>query len=157
MKQRVTTNRSLQITKRHLPHWTVEGATYFVTFRFRQGVMDKSERLIVLQHIKNGDDRFYDLAAAVVMPDHVHVVFRPGQGYALSRIMKGMKGVSARLINESRNRRGTVWQNESYDHIIRSQNELIQKISYMLNNPVKEGLTDDPWTYDGWFCNLDLR
>jgi len=34
--------------------------------------------------------------------------------------------------------------NESWDRIVRDQTELNEKLSYMLNNPVKKGLTEDP-------------
>jgi hypothetical protein len=63
--------------------------------------------------------------------------------------------VSAWKINKSRNQAGHVWQDESYDRIVRDQAELIREFYYMLYNPVKKGLTNDPWRYHGWWCNPD--
>jgi hypothetical protein len=66
-----------------------------------------------------------------------------------------MKGVSARLVNESRGKYGSLWQDESWDRIVRDQAEFDEKLQYMLNNPVKRGLVEDPWTYDGWYYNAE--
>jgi thiamine-phosphate pyrophosphorylase len=149
--------QNLEIKRRHLPHWRLEGSAYFVTFRLLAGVLNASERTIVLDHIKAGDDRFYRLFAAVVMPDHAHVLLRPNEGVELSRILKGIKGASARLVNVSRGSSGSVWQDESWDRIMRDQTEFDEKLEYMLNNPVKKGLVTDPWEYDGWYYNPGAR
>jgi putative transposase len=143
----------LKITKRNLPHWTMDGAIYFVTFRTKTGMLSFEEQEIVFRHIKRGNKKFYVLIAVVVMPDHVHLIFRPFKKYTLIRVMKGIKGVSARLINEDRNMRGTVWQDESYDRIIRNEEELQQKIRYMSLNPVKAELVEKPEDYPFWFYN----
>jgi len=145
--------KGLKITRRKLPHWTLKGATYFVTFRTLRGELSVGEQKTVLEHIKEGDGKFYELIAVVIMPDHIHILLIPMEGYALSRIMKGVKGVSAHKINLIRKTKGNVWQDESYDRIIRDQEELNEKLNYMLNNPVKKGLTDDPWNYHGWYFN----
>ena len=143
----------LRITRRNLPHWTVEGAIYFVTFRLKSGVLSSADQRIVFNHIKRGDGKFYILIAVVVMPDHVHLIFKPLKEYSLSRVMKGIKGVSARLVNKSRNSRGPLWQDESYDRIMRNAGELHQKINYMYYNPGRAGLIEDPDEYPFWYYN----
>ena len=143
----------ITIRRRKLPHWVLKGATYFITFRAIQRELSVDEQKIVLEHIKEGDDKFYELIAAVIMSDHVHVLLTPRENITLSRIMKGIKGVSAHKINMLRKTKGNVWQDESYDRIIRDQGELTEKLNYMLNNPVKKGLTDDIWNYHGWYFN----
>lgn len=146
---------TLQITRRHLPHWQLDGSTYFVTFRLAAGELTPPERRIVLDHVKSGAGTFYTLIAATVMPDHVHLLFSPKQEEDLSRIMKGIKGVSAHLLNRYRASRGKVWQVESFDRIVRDQKELDEKLEYMLNNARKKDLVEDPWTYDGWYYNKE--
>jgi REP element-mobilizing transposase RayT len=148
-----TSADGLIIKRRKLPHWTLGGATYFVTFRTLQRELSVDEQKIVLEHVKEGEGKFYELIAEVVMPDHTHILLSPLKGYGLSRIMKGVKGVSAHKINQLRKTKGNVWQDESYDRIIRDQKELDEKLNYMLNNPLKKGLTDDPWNYHGWYFN----
>ncbi|MEZ6126994.1 MAG: transposase [Planctomycetaceae bacterium] len=145
----------LERRRRNLPHWTMEGSCYFVTFRLATGTLTEQERMIVLDHIKAGDKQFYLLAAAVIMPDHVHLLLRPQTGYSLSRVMKGIKGVSARLINQHRNRTGTIWQDESWDRIVRDQAEFEEKLNYMADNPVKAELVKHIDHYPAFYSGPD--
>jgi putative transposase len=147
----------LQITRRRLPHWTLEGSTYFITFHLLSGTLADDEVRLVLEHLRSGDGRFYRLAAAVVMPEHVHLLLRPLGNITLSRIMKGIKGVSARRLNQRRGAAGTVWQKESWDRIVRGPEEFEEKLQYMFNNPLKAGLTTDPTTYQGWHIDPDFQ
>jgi REP element-mobilizing transposase RayT len=140
----------LRITRRNLPHWILEGAIYFETFRVLTGVLPDEEMAITYEHIKKGNSRFYLLIALVVMPNHVHMLLKPLEKYDLSRIMKGTKGVSSRLINTHRNATGNVWQDESFDRIVRDLKELHEKINYMYMNPVKAGLVEGPDDYPFW-------
>lgn len=153
--QHPASDRALKKTHRRLPHWAREGSTYFVTFRMAEGELGAKERKIVLDHAKHGAGKFYALAAVVVMPDHVHLLLQPRRAFDLSRVLKGMKGVSARLVNDSRGEHGNLWQDESCDRIMRDQAEFDEKLDYMLNNPVKRGLVEDPWAYDGWYYNAE--
>lgn len=141
----------IKIRRRNLPHWTLEGATYFISFRLIQGQLSASEVKLVLEHIKSGDKNYYDLLAVVVMPDHVYAVLQPRSGVELKRIMKGIKGASARKINLARGSQGSLWQDESYDRIVRDQEDLEEKLQYILNNPIKESLAQDPFDYPGLY------
>lgn len=147
----------VQVSRRSLPHWRLKGSTYYLTFRILRGASELApvERQIVLSHLKGGDGLYYDLVAVVVMPDHVHALLRPREGIDLPRITKGVKGVSARLVNEARGTRGSLWQDESWDRIVRDQDELDEKLQYMLDNPVRKGLVADGWDYDGWYVNQE--
>jgi len=143
----------IKITRRNLPHWTADGCTYFVTFYTRKTVFNENEQRIILSHIKEGDGIFYNCYAVIVMPDHVHLLLRPNEKISLSRIMHGIKGVSAHKINLYRNTRGAIWQKESYDRIVRDEKEFDEKLNYMYNNPIKKGLTENSWNYIGWWYN----
>ncbi len=146
----------LRITRRRLPHWALEGRIYFVTFRLSREPLTSAEVRLVRNHIIAGHNQFYDLLAVTVMPDHVHLLLRPKQGKTLSQVMKGIKGVAAWRLNADRGRKGSVWQDESFDRIVRDQAELLEKLQYMFLNPVKVGLTDRPWEYEGWFLSEEL-
>jgi len=153
-------NEELKITKRTLPHYTYPDATYFITFCVYYSDLSKDEQIIVLEHLKDGHNKFYDLISAVVMKDHVHLIIHPRDDYELSRIMKGIKGVSSKKLNEFRREKGIherfSWQKESYDRIIRNEFELKETLNYMYNNPVNKGYTDDAENYHGWFVCYDL-
>jgi putative transposase len=81
---------------------------------------------------------FYDLFAYVVMSNHVHIVIRPH--VELSVVMRWLKGRTARVANRILGRAGKpFWNEESYDHIIRSHAELLNTINYIEQNPVRAG------------------
>ena len=112
-----------------------------------------SEQNMVVKHIQGGKDKFYLLVAVMVMPDHVHIILMPFKGSTLTKVMKGVKGVSSHKINLTRKNKNRNWQDESFDRIIRHRKELIEKVNYMFKNPIKAGLTVNPWEYHGWYYN----
>ena len=142
----------LEIHTRHLPHWTQEGAVYFITFNVASANLTVREMLIVRDHIAAGHNKFYRLFAVQVMSSHIHLIIQPKPAYSLSRIMNGMKGVTSRLVNKSRSARGHLWREESYDRIIRDEKELLEKMKYMYENPIKAGIVDEGDDWLGWFA-----
>lgn len=122
------------------------GSTYFITFRLKTGELSIAERKVVFEHILDGRDPFYSLYALVVMPDHVHVLVKPNDQIRLSRMMQGMKGVTARKINRSRGSNGPIWLGESYDRIIRDEADAIEKQNYIVQNPVRAQIVER-WQY----------
>ncbi len=99
------------------------------------------------------------LHTAVVIPDHVHMQMTPywneaGDTYGLAWIMKGIKGSSARSVNRALSRKGSLWQDESFDHELRSDESIRQKCEYISMNPVRSGLVaspdDYPWLWREW-------
>ena len=149
-------NDELTITKRNLPHWFINNSVYFITFRTKKITLSEEERCSVLRHIVEGNNKYYTLFVAVVMPDHCHLIVKPDKNYSLSRILKGIKGVTARNINKIRCKKGSLWLDESFDRIIRNEEELKEKMEYILFNPVKKGLIEDPLLYKGLYINYDV-
>jgi REP element-mobilizing transposase RayT len=159
MDKKVT--RNLNITRRNLPHWQIGGSTYFVTWRLAQGDLSPAERDITLECIQHFHKVRYFVCAAVVMPDHVHLLIRPlerepGNWWDLLKLVGAMKGVSARKINLLRGTRGALWQDESFDRVIRQNDfEFREKYRYVCKNPYTAGLCkfDEsyPWL---WLVSL---
>jgi putative transposase len=139
-------------SRRNLPHWQLSGSTYFVSFRLKSGIILEDERRMVLDAIKHFHKIKYWVTAAVVMPDHVHLMLKPvaieyGANSSLSKILQGIKGFSAWEINKSRGTKGAIWQDESFDRIVRDHDEYLEKWQYIRNNPVKAGLCQGPEEY----------
>jgi REP element-mobilizing transposase RayT len=99
----------------------------------------------------------YNLPVAVVMQDHAHMIRTPlideirASVFSLAEIMKGIKGTSSHAINRKLRSHETIWQEESFDHVLRSSESLDAKIDYILQNPVRAGLvkmaTKYPWSW----------
>ena len=100
----------------------------------------------------------YLLHAYVVMPNHIHLLITPR--LALSRIMRGIKGVSARDANRILGRRGKAfWQDESYDHWVRDEAEFGKIRFYIEHNPVGAGLAKQPedWKWSSASTHTGLQ
>jgi valyl-tRNA synthetase len=138
--------------RRHLPHWELGGSTYFVTFRLAHGELTEAERQVTLDACQHWHGERADIHLAVVMPDHVHLLLTPrrdveGAWYRLVDLMQSIKSFSAHAINKIRGREGKVWQQESFDRIIRDEPELEDKWNYIRKNPVTAGLVERPEDY----------
>lgn len=125
--------------RRRLPHWRDEDAMYFVTWRLHSAQTDlnPAERTLVLNAVTYFADERYELLAAVVMNDHVHVVFRPFEGFELERIVHSWKSFASNEVMRGRGSMGPLWQDEYFDRIIRHERELNEKLKYIEGNPLK--------------------
>ncbi len=88
------------------------------------------------------DNERYELDAYVVMPNHVHAIIRPllSDDYRLENILGGWKSYSSRRINTLLGGAGNLWQEESFDRIIRDEEHLWRTLQYVGSNPGKSGL-----------------
>jgi REP-associated tyrosine transposase len=82
------------------------------------------------------------LHAAVIMPEHVHLLLTPlpndrGWPFPLQHILKLIKGASARGVNHLAGMEGPVWQDESFDHVLRSNESFEEELEYIRQNPVR--------------------
>ncbi len=125
--------------RRRLPHWRQDEVTYFVTWRLSlcQPELDSHERDLIVAAMKRFDVQRYELVAYVVMNDHVHALVRPLATYELKDILHSWKSYTARQMQRETNRRGQVWQHEYFDRIVRNDNELVEKLNYIVRNPWK--------------------
>jgi len=84
----------------------------------------------------------YRLHAFVVMPNHVHLLATPA--VALPKLTKSLKGITAKRANTMLALTGNpFWQEESYDHLVRSQSEFEKIRNYIEENPVRAGLVTE--------------
>ena len=109
----------------------------------------------------------YDLLSYVVMPSHFHWVFHPRTEWVQrqtsdekrtprERIMQSIKGYSANQCNGLLGFHGEFWQDESYDHVVRNDEEMWRIIEYIEQNPVKAKLVINPQDWR-WSSAYDRR
>jgi hypothetical protein len=166
--------------RRRLPHWIPDRSTVFVTWRLAgslpriaantspRGVLEEDQTLdqfargpmwlrdpriatIVANALRYGETvgEFYHLHAWVIMPNHVHVVWEPR--IAQSSILQWLNGRTSRVANRILGRTGLpFWQDESFDHWVRSSGEFQDLIEYVETNPVRAKLAETaeqwPWS-----------
>jgi putative transposase len=145
-----------KFTRRNLPHWQLGGSTYFATFRTKNVDLTPDLRALVLEACRHFDGQRFTLWAAVVMPDHVHLLLQPaerspGEWWSLTSILHSIKSFTANEINRQLGRRGALWQDETFDRVVRDEAELFEKWSYIRMNPVKRALCDSPAAWDALY------
>ena len=91
-------------------------------------------RDLVVKALRKSDGERYELGEHTVMPNHVHVLVRPLPGCELEGILHGWKGWTGRALNLTLRRRGRVWQDESYDRLVRDSTEFVLTARYIRNN-----------------------
>jgi alanyl-tRNA synthetase len=139
-------------SKRDSPHFERPWGKYFITCSTQDHlVLPDSSRQAVLDAILHFHGSRYILFAAVVMPDHAHLLIEPqpkeydADGHpifwSLGELMHSIKSFTAKAINQQLGRGGAVWQKESYDRLIRSDVDLGEKFDYIVTNPQRSGLT----------------
>jgi len=135
--------------RRNLPHLQRDYKPHFITFVTKnRRVLPDWAREIVLDCCTHDHDKKYNLRVAVVMPDHAHLILTPVTDefgrriFLLPEIMKAIKGTSSHAINRRLHSHEPIWQEESFDHVLRSAESLDAKIDYILQNPVRAGLVN---------------
>jgi len=143
--------RYAQDVTRRTEAWLDEGygACYFRDARWSD---DLQQRLMHCQGQR------YHIGSSVVMPNHCHLIIRPFEGFALEDQVGAMKAITAKHVNAAVGRTGDLWQQESYDRIIRDEEHLWRCLQYIGRNPANAGLlpqacrlwVDPDWVSQGW-------
>lgn len=111
---------------------------------------------VIVEALQYRDGKVYELLAYCVMPNHVHLVVTFGQDEKLQpanlpKVLHSLKRYTSGEINCLLNRQGALWQDESYDRVVRDDRELIRIIRYIAHNPVKAGFVTHweewQWTF----------
>src|SRR5947207_3053182 len=136
---------------RRLPHFERPWSKYAITFSTRnRRILSERARDVVLESIRRWDGRRYELFGACVMPNHVHLLIEPmverqnesGNSifFSLSKILHSIKSFTANRINKIERSNAPVWENESFDRMIRSERDLQEKFEYITRNPWDAGI-----------------
>ncbi|MEO7098671.1 MAG: transposase [Luteolibacter sp.] len=77
--------------------------------------------------------------AWVIMPNHVHLLFKPL--VPIEKLIQAWKSFSALKIGK-----GSIWQRNYRDTLIRDRDHFINAVRYIRNIPVKAGLSEDQFS-----------
>lgn len=133
-------------------HWLDQGSGRCVLGR-DDAAKEVAKSLLHFQH-----DR-YEVGCSVVMPNHVHAIVRPLKppAHDLEDILGSWKSYTARRINQlitdEESDPEKLWQDESYDRIIRDEEHLWRSLQYVARNPKKAGLSNEScylWLNPDW-------
>ncbi|HUX07901.1 MAG TPA: transposase [Acidobacteriota bacterium] len=138
-----------------------EQRIYFLTIctaRRKNIFADDGFASTVLQTIlESAGDNSVDLHCACIMPDHIHLVLEPYGGVSVDMFVGNIKGKISLFLRRV-GHKGPVWQASFHDHILRSREDPLDSIRYVLENPVRRGLVTGfrsyKWNWDKYgFCD----
>jgi REP element-mobilizing transposase RayT len=130
----------------------VSGAEYFITLCThdrKSGLTELAMRPDVLAAMQRlEDEEAWYLHAAVVMPDHVHLLVAIGESVDLAGAVRLFKGRLSPLLRKS----GLRWQQAYFDHRMRSEEDRLPVFLYIFLNPYRDGLLPQIERWPGYYC-----
>lgn len=142
----------------------IPGGCYFFTLvtHRRKPVFSHSHAVDSLRDAMRTERkrRPFDVDAMVILPDHLHCIWRLPDGDAdySSRWREIKKGVTRALTDIT----PPIWQPRFWEHHIRNEADWRNHLDYIHYNPVKHGLTSSPkdWPHSsfssavskGWYA-----
>ncbi len=96
---------------------------------------DPAHAMTVALALRYFDGMRYNLGAYVVMPNHVHALVQPTSSTTLTSITHSWKSYTAHELQRQNGITGSLWQEESFDRIVRDENELRKFDEYIFENP----------------------
>lgn len=101
---------------------------------------DPAAARLVEQAMVRFDGVRYDILAWCIMPNHVHVVMGPRDGWRTGDIIRSWKTFTAREINQLSGGEGSFWAPDSFDRFMRDEDHFLRTLDYVERNPVAAGL-----------------
>ena len=132
-----------------IPQWVAEGSGFFITIKCVPPGKNQLCRAdtgdAVLAAIRFNHQKFvWHCRLCLVMPDHLHGILAFPREPGMETAIKNWKKFVA-------TKHGVKWQRDFFDHRLRNDQELQEKTSYILMNPVRKGLCkragDWMWVY----------
>lgn len=141
---------------RRLNRVWIDWPIYFITtctFKRRAILASKEAAQVLVDEWQSARDRHgWAIGRYVIMPDHVHF-FCSGEldAKALPTFMQAWKQWTSKRMARELNLFGTIWQEEFFDHVLRSSESYSQKWDYVKENPVRAHLVKkfDEWPWQG--------
>ena len=101
---------------------------------------EELQRTILHNHTQS-----YQIGCFAILGNHCHLIIRPFDAIELEKEIGSMKSVTAHFINKREQLEGQLWQQESYDRIIRDEEHLYRVVQYIGANPRRAGLPLNEW------------
>ena len=102
---------------------------------------------IVVDSLQHFDEDRYWLTDFVVMPNHVHVLVSFPDESALLQQCESWKHFTATKINRTLRRNGRFWQQDGFDHLVRSVDQFYYLRKYIAENPTKAKLAAEEYRH----------
>lgn len=135
-----------------MPHWGADDVRYYATFRHRRQ-LNEAERRDLLRRLLRDHGKRYDLYIVCVLPEQTELMFRVlesprGGTFELATILEGAKRKSGAKIVKATGERFPPFFGESYDRIVRDDEEFESRFMAIVESPEASGVIAEGDDYD---------
>ena len=132
-----------------IPQWVPTGSSFFITMtcvpRGENQLCRPEMARAILEAFKHNHEKLaWHCRIVLLMPDHLHAILAFPEFPGMKTAIRNWKRFSSRQF-------GVRWQRDFFDHRLRNKDELDEKLSYILLNPVRKGLCQEiedwKWVY----------
>ncbi|MCL2331686.1 MAG: hypothetical protein FWC61_04055 [Proteobacteria bacterium] len=129
-----------------VPDWIKDNPTFFITINTLPRGKNNLIHSNIIEAIKNSwklyqsKDMVY-IEHLLLMPDHLHILITFNNVPMIKTVRQWKRFITRKTKLE--------WQPDFFDHRIRHDESLSEKVSYIFNNPVRKGFVKNPtdWKY----------
>jgi REP element-mobilizing transposase RayT len=135
-----------------IPQWVAEGSWFFITINCEsrgknQLYLPDVGRQVLAAVVHNHEKFIWHCRLCLLMPDHLHAIISFPREPGMKTVMMDWKRFLATKHN-------VPWQRDFFDHRLRDEHQLDEKMSYVLMNPIRKGLCKRPEDWP-WVCRPD--
>jgi putative transposase len=121
-----------------VPQWVSEGSWFFITIKcdpLGKNQLCRAEigEAVMAAMRHNHEKLAWHCRLCLLMPDHLHAILSFPSESGMETTIKNWKRYVA-------GKHDVEWQRDFFDHRLRDDQELEEKTSYILMNPVRKGL-----------------
>ena len=143
--------QNFSIWRARLPHWRADNVTYYASFRHRRA-LEETERDRLLNNLLKSEGKRWDLVLICILPEVTEMMFTvrespDGSAYELSDILEKAKTRAGKEIIKRSGENFPPFYGESYDRIIRNDEEFEATWEKIVESPVSLELVEDPDDY----------
>ena len=133
-----------------VPSWIKQGCYYHIRIRADkctpfQLIDDTIAKRLLDSACYYHQHKHWHCLLILIMPDHLHAIISFPPNVSMSATIGNWKRSASKFL-------GIKWQKNFFDHRIRTPDELSEKYSYILRNPVVKALcaseNDWPWRWE---------
>jgi len=148
---------NFNIWRGRLPHWRADGVNYYLTFRHRRALTE-TECQDLFAALLKPQGRKWDLELLAVLPEKTEMIVAvetspTGEPFELSDIVEKAKSKAGKVIIKRSGERYPPFYSESYDRIVRDEDEMSSTWEAIVESPQKAGLTEDSEDYQFLWVN----
>ena len=145
------------------PRVLMKDAVYHVTARANRGEMifcSPAIRRLFLAFLEKAKKKYpSSVLNFCVMGNHIHLIIRPKNEDALSKIMQWILGNFAKAWNKLHGVKGHLWGGRYFSRIVEVLDDFLKVFDYICQNPVKARLVGSAqeWEFGGLWHFIEQK